>query len=129
MAVQAVRSVLRQYKEEFRKKIEICHVLSAQVHISMHSISLPLHSVDCDGQGGESVPFESACYFPFFPKSHNYFDSALDYIYFLIYFFSSLYSSLPSWLPPAMLEIHILALYPGDHELCSKYFVKVNSVV
>lgn len=46
-----------------------------------------------------------------------------------MYIFFFLYSSLPSWLPPATLEIRILALYLGNHELCSKYFAKVNSVV
>lgn len=45
-----------------------------------------------------------------------------------IHFHSSLHSSLPLWLPPAMLEIHILALYLGDQELCSKNCVKMNSV-
>lgn len=48
---------------------------------------------------------------------------------FLTYiFFPSLYSSLPSWLPPAMLEIRILALYLGDQELCSKYFCEFYSM-
>lgn len=36
--------------------------------------------------------------------------------------------SLPSWLPPAMLEIRILALYLGDQELCSKYFCEFYSM-
>lgn len=29
VAVQSVRSILRQYNEEFIKEVEICHVLSA----------------------------------------------------------------------------------------------------
>lgn len=131
---QSIRSILGQCNGEIQ--IEICHVLSASRPIFLQIIKAYLHSVDCNGlthtRRWKSAILVSLL-FPIFPNPIAIFfqinDSVLNYISFLMYIFFFLYSSLPSWLPPAMLEIRILALYLGNHELCSKYFAKVNSVV
>lgn len=111
--------------------VEIVYVLAASRPIFLHKAYSNV--VDCDGNPSTRRPETTILvilllFFYQIPSLiYHMNENTLKY-FSNTYFYSSLCSSLPLWLPPAMLEIHILALYLGNQELCSENCVKMNSV-